>query len=134
MQSLIGQVITGLDGVKAYLNNILVGGTDLESCKQNLESVFARLKQFNLTISPEKCSFFKESVVYLGHVLSSEGIKADPEKTKVIKDFKRPSTLKELRSFLGIASYYRKFCRNFAHIASPLTELTKGYAVGKAQK
>ena len=66
--------------------------------------------------------FFKESVVYLGHVLSSEGIKADPAKTNVIKDFKRPNTLKELRSFLGIASYYRKFYRNFAHIASPFRE------------
>ena len=59
MQSLIGQVITGLDGVIAYLDNILVGAPDLESCKQNLEAVFARLRQYNLTISPEKCVFLR---------------------------------------------------------------------------
>ena len=66
--------------------------------------------------------------------MSSEGIKADPAKTSVIRDFKKPATLKELRSFLGIASYYRKFCKNFAQIASPLTDLTKGYAIGKGNK
>ena len=93
-----------------------------------------RLKQYNLTISPEKCAFFKSSVVYLGHVLSADGIKADPAKTSVIRDFKKPTTLKELRSFLGITSYYRKFCKNFAEIANPLTELTKGYAIGKGNK
>ena len=114
MTSLISQVITGLDGVVAYLDDILVGGTDLQSCRDNLEAVFAKLKEFNLTINLEKCSFFKESVVYLGHILSSEGIKPDPSKVSIIKNFKVPATLRELRSFLGIASYYRKFCNNFA--------------------
>ena len=80
MTSLIGQVVTGLDGVLAYLDDILVGAPDLETCKENLEKVFMRLKEFNLTISPEKCSFFKDSVIYLDHVLSAEGIKADPAK------------------------------------------------------
>ena len=55
MTSLISQVITGLDGVVAYLDDILVGGTDLQSCRDNLEAVFAKLKEFNLTINPEKC-------------------------------------------------------------------------------
>ena len=68
------------------------------------------------------------------HIISSKGIKPDPSKVAVIKNYKEPTTLKELRSFLGLSSYYRKFINNFAKIASPLTDLTKGFTVSKSQK
>ena len=74
MQALISMVVNGLPGVVAYLDDILVGGKNIEECRANLEAVFQRLLEKELTIAPEKCVFFKESVNYLGHVLSSKGI------------------------------------------------------------
>ena len=71
---------------------------------------------------------------YLGHILCSDGIKQDPDKIAAIKDFPVPKTLKDLRGFLGLASYYRKFTNNFAKTAAPLTDLTKGFTVSKGNK
>ena len=87
-----------------------------------------------MTIAPEKCVFFKSSVKYLGHILCLEGIKQDPSKVSAIKECPTPKTLNDLRGFLGLASYYRKFTRNFAKIAAPLTDLTKGFTVSKGNK
>ena len=109
----------------------MVGGRTIEECKENLEAVFKRLKEKNLQINPEKCVFFKTSVKYLGHVLCADGIKQDPDKIAATKDFPVPKTLKDLRGFLGLASYYRKFTNNFATVAAPLTDITKGFKVGK---
>ena len=134
MSALISMVVNGLPGVVAYLDDILVGGSDIEDCRNNLEAVFQRLAEKGLTIAPEKCVFFKESVIYLGHVLSSQGIKQDPEKVSAIHGCATPKTLKDLRAFMGLASYYRKFTRNFADIAAPLTDLTRGYSVSKGNK
>ena len=134
MSTLMSMVVTGLQQTVAYLDDILVGGADIEECHRNLEAVFKCLSEKGLTLAPEKCTFFKESVKYLGHVLSAGGIQQDPDKVAAIKQFPTPRTLKDLRGFLGLASYYRKFTKNFAHIAAPLTDLTRGYAVSKGNK
>ena len=70
MSTLVGMVVSGIPGCVAYLDDILIGGKDLLDCYANLEKVFKRLSELNLTVSPDKCTFFKPEVKYLGHILS----------------------------------------------------------------
>ena len=72
-----------------------------------IELVFDRLKQFNLKIKPKKCQFFDTSVLFLGHILSAKGISANPEKVEKVQTWPVPKNIKEVQSFLGLASYYR---------------------------
>ena len=76
-----------------------------------------RLRQFNLKIEPDKCEFLKTELSYLGHVVTSKGVKPDPEKVKAIKEFPTPRNTKDMKSFLGLADYYRKFVPQFSKIA-----------------
>ena len=103
-----------------YLDDILVFSKSFEEHLQRLEIVFNRLRSHGLKIKPSKCQFFHKEVKYLGHIVSGEGVKVDPDKIAVIKDWKTPESEKELRSFLGLAGYYRKFIKGFSQIASPL--------------
>ena len=84
---------------------------------------FSRLKEFNLNIKPKKCHFFQYSVVFLGYVLSVDGISANPEKVDVVKNLPVPTSAKELHSFLGLASYYCYFIPKFTAIAKCLHNL-----------
>ena len=88
-----------------------------------MELVFNWLKAFNLKIKPKKSYFFQASVIFLGHILSADGISANPAKVEKVKDWPVPSNAKELHSFLGLASYYHQFIPNFAQIAKCLHQL-----------
>ena len=79
----------------------------------------------NVKLNPMKCSFVKQRVEYLGHVITPEGISPNPDKLRVVQEFPTPINLKELRSFVGLANYYRRFVRGFSNIANPLNALTK---------
>ena len=79
-----------------------------------IELVFDRLRQHNLKIKPKKCQFFDTSVLFLGHILSAKGILANPEKVEKVKTWPVPKNIKEVQSFLGLASYYRQFIDKFA--------------------
>ncbi|GFT58779.1 retrovirus-related Pol polyprotein from transposon 17.6 [Trichonephila clavipes] len=79
----------------------------------------------NLKRNPSKCKFFQKEVNYLGHIISAEGVRTDPEKVFAVKNWKRPENLRELRSFLGLCTYYRKFVKRFSNIARPLHKLTE---------
>ena len=90
-----------------------------------MEEVSRRLCDANVKLNPKKCSFVKQRLEYLGHVVTSEGISPNPDIVRVIQEFPTPTKLKELRSFLGFANYYRRFVRGFSNIANPLNALTK---------
>lgn len=96
-----------------YLDDILVFSKSIEEHFVRLDIVFSKLKQHGLKMKPSKCWFFQKSVKYLGHIVSSEGISTNPEKTAAVKSWAKPTTEKELRSFLGMAGYYRRFVKDF---------------------
>lgn len=117
-----------LKEVLVFLDDLIVFSSTLEEHEQRLLRVLNRLKEYGLKLSPEKCKFFQTSVRYLGHVVSEKGVETDPDKISALKSWPVPRTLKELRSFLGFAGYYRRFIKGYSAIAKPLNDLTRGYA------
>ncbi|CAF1080795.1 unnamed protein product [Brachionus calyciflorus] len=110
--------------VVVFLDDILIHSETLIEHFKHIELVVNELKKHRLSVKLKKCEVAKQEVVFLGHVLSSGSIKPDKSKCEALFQFKRPKTLTQLQSFLGLAQYYRKFIENFAKIASPLYRLT----------
>ena len=126
-QRLMDKVLRGLQWEKClkYLDDIIVFGKTFPETLDNLRCVMQRLKAANLKLKASKCQWFRQSVKYLGHIVSKDGIACDPEKTEAIQSWPVPNTVTQVRQFIGFASYYRKFIPNFSEIAQPLTSLTK---------
>ena len=106
-----------------YLDNICIFTPTIDDMLDWIELVFDRLKQFHLKIKPKKCQFFDTSVLFLGHVLLANDISANPEKVEKVKTWPVPKTMKEVQSFLGLASYYRQLINKFAEKAQCLYKL-----------
>ena len=113
------------DSILSYLDDILICSDSIESHIAKLRSVFGRLENAGLTIKPSKCKFFQEKLIFLGHEISSRGIAPNNLKVKAVEDFPIPRTKKELRAFLGLAGFFRKFLKDFSIKAAPLTDLLK---------
>ena len=109
--------------VLLYLDDIIVFSTTVQQHLERLGEVFSRLQKQGLKVKVSKCSFFQHQVSYLGHVVSREGVSTDPAKIEVVREWRRPGHLAELRSFLGFASYYRRFVEGFSKLAAPLHHL-----------
>lgn len=120
--------------VLIYLDDILVFGRTYAETMQRLEMVLGRLQKFNLKVKPEKCQMFKEQLRYLGHLISKEGMLPDQDKISAVSEWKTPTTDTEIRQFLGLAGYYRRFVKDFAKIAVPLHNLIKGPGKAKYKK
>ena len=106
-----------------YLDDICIFAPTIDKMLDHIELVFDRLKQFNLKIKPKKCQFFYTSVLFLGHILLAKGISVNPEKVEKVRTWPVPRNIKEVQSFLGLASYYRWFINKFAEKAQCLHEL-----------
>lgn len=111
--------------VFVYVDDILVLAATVEEMISLLSEVATRLRKANLSINVKKSKFFAPEIKYLGYILSTEGVKADPGKVKCIIEFPTPQNVTELRRFLGLCGYYRRLVKNFSEIANALTELTK---------
>lgn len=109
-----------------YLDDIIIFGRTEEEHFKNLQLVFETLEKANVKIQLDKCEFLKTEVEFLGFIVSAEGIKTNPKKVEAIANFPPPRTLKDLRSFLGMSGYYRRFIRDYAKLAKPLTSLLRG--------
>ena len=126
-QRLMARVLHGLEWKVCliYIDDIIIFSRTFEEHLSRLSLVFDRLRQANLKLKPSKCHFAQTSVTFLGFVVSSEGILPDPDKILAVKSFPVPKSVKDVRSFLGLCNYYRRFVEGFAKIASPLNRLTR---------
>ena len=124
-QMLINKVLDNIDFAMGYLDDIIIFSRSEEEHLDHIEQVFKRLEEAGLKLSLEKCSFFKKHIQYLGHLLSEEGIQPLPEKLESIAKMPRPKNQKEVKQFLGLIGYYRKFVPRFADISRVLNKLTR---------
>lgn len=110
--------------VFAYLDDIIIVSNDFDSHVSTLVKVLQKIKHANLTINLEKCQFFRSRLKYLGYVVDNDGLRTDPEKVQAILQYPTPSNKKDVKRFLGTATWYRRFVPNFSTIAAPLNKLT----------
>ena len=126
-QRLMGKMLSRLIPKKCmvYPDDVLVMGRTFQEHLDNLIQVLERLSRAGLQLQPKKCHLAQQKVAYLGYVISSFGISVDTSKVEAVKSFPVPKNLKQLRSFVGLASYYCRFIQGFSRIASSLFMLTK---------
>ena len=130
-QRLMEVVLAGLlwNNCFVYLDDVLVCSSTFEEHIAHLQEVLSRLHQAGLRLKVKKCRFLRKEVPYLGHVVTRQGISPDPTKTDKMRDYPAPMDVSQVRQFLGLATYYRRFVPAFAKIASPLHALLKKGAV-----
>ena len=126
-QRLMERVLAGLQWhtCLVYIDDIIIFSETIEDHLKQMQDIFDRLKQAKLKLKPKKCKLLQTKVKYLGHIVSKEGVETDPDKVKAVRDWPRPSCVKDVRSFIGFCSYYRRFIPNFATVAKPLIRLTE---------
>ena len=117
-----------------YLDDVLVFSRGFEQHMERLQQVFQRFREAGAKLSPSKCSFLNGQLKFLGHIITGEGITTDPEKVSAIKNWKKPSNITELRSFLGFCNYYRKFISNYSNLTCPLEALMKNSNISSNKK
>jgi hypothetical protein len=109
--------------VVVFIDDILVYSRSAEEHGHHLRIVLGKLRDHQLYAKFSKCEFWLQKVSFLGHILTAEGVAVDPEKVTAVANWKRPTTVTEIRSFLGLAGYYRRFIEGFSKIARPMTKL-----------
>jgi hypothetical protein len=110
--------------VVVYLDNVLIFSRDEEEHYAHLPKVFQRLREKELFAKLAKCEFLCSELKYLGHIIGKDGLKVDPQKVEVVKNWPTPQKVTDVRRFLGLANYFRKFIQGFSSLAAPLTKLS----------
>ncbi|KAL6184764.1 hypothetical protein ACLB2K_046164 [Fragaria x ananassa] len=111
--------------VIVFIDDILVYSRSEKEHAKHLRIIMHTLRNSQLYVKLSKCEFWLDKVGFLGHVVSVEGLSVDPQKVEAVSNWRRPTTVMEIRSFLGLAGYYLRFVQDFSKIAAPLTMLTK---------
>jgi len=126
-QRLMDNVLSGLQGNElfVYMDDIVIYARSLKEHEIKFNRLMARLRDANLKLQPDKCEFLRKEVAYLGHIISEKGVKPDPNKIKAVTNFPVPRNPKNIKQFLGLVGYYRRFIPQFSKIAKPLTDLLK---------
>lgn len=124
MQHCLGNLVN--ESLLIYLDDVVVFSPDFNSHVHHLEEVLLQLHQHGLKLQPKKCHLSQREVTYLGHVISEKGVVTDPSKTAAVRDWPVQQTVKQVKYFLGLAGYYRRFIPAFSKIAIPLNALTRG--------
>ena len=119
------KLFRGLDRIESYIDNLIVYREDWDTHLQVLDELLRRLQQARLAVRRTKCLFGSKSVEFLGHLVGGDCITINEENLEKIREVKRPTTKKEVRSFLGLTNYYRDHIPSFAAIAAPLSDLTR---------
>ena len=114
-----------------YLDDILIFSKTPKEHVQHVEAVLKVLEENQFLIKLKKCDFFKQELLYLGHIISAAGIKPDPKKVEAVKNFPTPTTVQTLKSFLGLVQWFHRSIKDLARIASPLTDLLQGPSVSR---
>ena len=126
-QRAMDTILAGLkwNSCLVYLDDVVVFGPDFQTHLERLKLVFDRIREAGLTLKAKKCALGVKRMLFLGHIVDSEGIKMDPEKIVAVRDFPEPKTVTNIKSFIGLASYYRKFIKGFSKEIEPMTRLTR---------
>jgi len=109
----------------AYLDYILIFSQNLEDHRKHVRTILKRVKETGLTLKASKCEFHTKEIEYLGYVISPQGLRMDEEKIRMIKEWKEPTNIKGIQSFLGFPNFYRRFIQDYSRITTPLTRLTR---------
>src|SRR5256886_222999 len=127
-QRLMHEVLGNLIYTKApvYLDDIIIHSETFEQHLEDIQEVFDNLRDAKLMSKESKCEFCAAEIKFLGHIVGRDGRKVDPDKVEKVKNYPRPENISQLRGFLGLASYYRKFIKDFSKKAKPLTKLLEG--------
>ena len=128
-QRLMHSVLQDLPFLFVYLDDILVASTTEEEHLSHLRTLFTRLSQHGLIVNPAKCEFGRDTLNFLGHQVSAEGVIPLPSKVEAVAAFPRPCTVSELKGFIGMVTFYYRFLHHIAHILQPLYEAQKGKAL-----
>lgn len=122
-QQIMDTMLSGLDGVAAYLDDIIVCGTNIRHHMENLTKVLQRLTDYGFALKVQKCSFLASEIKYLGHIIDKNGLRPDPAKIEKIKKMPAPKNVTELQSFIGAVNYYGKFVKKIRQLRTPLDQL-----------
>lgn len=125
-QRFLDCVLRGLSFCYAFLDDVIVASESKEEHEEHLRQIFQRFKDYGVRINPSKCVFGASEVQYLGYLVTTQGIKPLTDKVDAIRNLKKPETVAELRRYLGMLNFYRRFLRDAAHVLSPLDEFLKG--------
>ena len=125
-QRMMDGLLAGCSGfAAAYLDDVVIFSTDWGDHIRHIHSILGKLREAGLTIKPKKCQFAMDQCTYLGHVVGNGEVRPDKSKIQAVKDFPTPATKRQVRAFLGLTGYYRKFIADYAELAVELTDLTK---------